>query len=776
MKFRSVLLAVSCLLSAAAGQWVEKTIGLPDSLTGLVAPGTMLYNPGSNILFISGSNGLVLVDGLSNRVIGRTATAGLDGGEACYASQGNKVYWGDDYSNLVYSLDGASGRVLARFSVSYPYGICYNPVVNRVYVTNGYSSSSVTVISAADDSIVRTLNLGGLWALSLCCNPGDNKVYFASYGTAAVGVIDCNVDSVRHFIPVADEPEYLVYSRVGNKLYCCGYSDTLTVIDGHSDSILGRVVRSGPTRLAAYNPVANKLYCADDSGVDIICGYGDTLLARVELGRSVASLIFDSTDNLMWCRFSSTDSLLAIDGEGDTLCGVVAVGGGPQELCYNPTRNRLYTTQTHLAVIDPAARRVEQRVLLSFTPVALCGTRASYKVYCAGLNEATVAVVSALQNRVLALIPVGRNPVALAYDRPLGLVCCASEDSTLSLIYCNADSVDATVRIGQMPELVCVDTVLHRAWCRFNNGVAVVDLQAESLCAVISVPGRETLLADPGHGRVWCAAASDGHVFALDASGDTVIASIPVGGAPSALCLIPGTNLVCCATRYNNAVAVIDGATNRVVSIIPVGDNPQALLYNPRRNRLYCANGGSDDVTAIDCSTLTPVATIAVGASPWALAYDSLGDRVYCANPGSDHVAVINCKRDTMVASIPVGDYPSALAYIQPQRRMYVANRDGSSLTVIRDSARMGVEEGMEGEGGRMNVGPTVVRGILYLGVDSRQHSAYRAELLDISGRIVLTLKPGANDVRALAPGVYFVREAQAQAQAQVVRKLVVAR
>jgi hypothetical protein len=35
----------------------------------------------------------------------------------------------------------------------------------------------------------------------------------------------------------------------------------------------------------------------------------------------------------------------------------------------------------------------------------------------------------------------------------------------------------------------------------------------------------------------------------------------------------------------------------------------------------------------------------------------------------------------------------------------------------------------------------------------------------------VLELKPGANDVRALAPGVYFVREAQAQAQA--VRKIV---
>ena len=33
-----------------------------------------------------------------------------------------------------------------------------------------------------------------------------------------------------------------------------------------------------------------------------------------------------------------------------------------------------------------------------------------------------------------------------------------------------------------------------------------------------------------------------------------------------------------------------------------------------------------------------------------------------------------------------------------------------------------------------------------------------RDSLLDISGRKVLDLRHGANDVRALAPGVYFVR------------------
>ncbi|HTW91083.1 MAG TPA: hypothetical protein VMH22_05185 [bacterium] len=78
----------------------------------------------------------------------------------------------------------------------------------------------------------------------------------------------------------------------------------------------------------------------------------------------------------------------------------------------------------------------------------------------------------------------------------------------------------------------------------------------------------------------------------------------------------------------------------------------------------------------------------------------------------------------------------------------------------------------------------TIVRGVLVLGaVDGRQQTAGRGapsdggrcgQLLNAAGRSVMELHAGANDVRGLAPGVYFVREAQAQAQA--VRKIVLTR
>ncbi len=93
-------------------------------------------------------------------------------------------------------------------------------------------------------------------------------------------------------------------------------------------------------------------------------------------------------------------------------------------------------------------------------------------------------------------------------------------------------------------------------------------------------------------------------------------------------------------------------------------------------------------------------------------------------------------------------------------------------------TANSGVTE--EDEGGGLKVErrmTSVARGVLY--VQPKNYGLHMtACLLDVSGRKVMELRPGENDVRALSPGVYFLREvdAQAQAQAQAFQKVVVAR
>lgn len=74
------------------------------------------------------------------------------------------------------------------------------------------------------------------------------------------------------------------------------------------------------------------------------------------------------------------------------------------------------------------------------------------------------------------------------------------------------------------------------------------------------------------------------------------------------------------------------------------------------------------------------------------------------------------------------------------------------------------------------NARTTVVRGVLLLRANGDERMA-TGELLDVSGRKVMDLGPGGNGVRALAPGVYFVRQASGvKHEALGVTKVVIAR
>jgi hypothetical protein len=79
------------------------------------------------------------------------------------------------------------------------------------------------------------------------------------------------------------------------------------------------------------------------------------------------------------------------------------------------------------------------------------------------------------------------------------------------------------------------------------------------------------------------------------------------------------------------------------------------------------------------------------------------------------------------------------------------------ALKVLSDLGEpYGIEEGTNSQVATTKALPTLVRGILFLPISQ---FATHYSLFDMAGRSVLSLRPGSNDVRGLAPGVYFVRD-----------------
>ena len=92
------------------------------------------------------------------------------------------------------------------------------------------------------------------------------------------------------------------------------------------------------------------------------------------------------------------------------------------------------------------------------------------------------------------------------------------------------------------------------------------------------------------------------------------------------------------------------------------------------------------------------------------------------------------------------------------------------SVFLRRNITPAGLEERYEPQTSRPTPHATLVRGVLLLGDCPRTGTVPKAVLLDASGRSVLELQPGANDVRGLTPGIYFVRS-----EPTLVTKVVVA-
>jgi hypothetical protein len=104
-------------------------------------------------------------------------------------------------------------------------------------------------------------------------------------------------------------------------------------------------------------------------------------------------------------------------------------------------------------------------------------------------------------------------------------------------------------------------------------------------------------------------------------------------------------------------------------------------------------------------------------------------------------------------------------------------------------NAPLGIAEQPERPSIGVQPSATVVRNVLFLPAENGDSPPerlrptqrgtvpiFRDALLDISGREVMDLKPGANDVSKLAPGVYFVRAVSRELSAVSCQKVVVTR
>lgn len=142
----------------------------------------------------------------------------------------------------------------------------------------------------------------------------------------------------------------------------------------------------------------------------------------------------------------------------------------------------------------------------------------------------------------------------------------------------------------------------------------------------------------------------------------SIVASYPVGNAPSAVALDGGGRFVYVANSADNTISgfadfgdglqAINGGTP-----FAAGTTPAAIVGDPFGDFLYVANSGSHDVWAysIDQVTgnLTKIGTpLALGNGPVALNIDYSGKHLYCANSLDGTISVFTINTNGTLKSL----------------------------------------------------------------------------------------------------------------------------
>ena len=402
-----------------------------------------------------------------------------------------------------------------------------------------------------------------------------------------------------------------------------------------------------------------------------------------------------------------------------------------------------------------------------YTAVALCAAPDADKVYCATVGPGPdyagqLVVLDVSTNTVLRTIPVLREPQALAYNPTENRLYCMGEaDSAIFVLDVSTDSVVDTLRFGGgagdllwNPANNRLYSAAYGVWPAQDSVLGVLDCAGGGLLHALVVGNRpKALCRNESGSRVYCGNFGDGRLVVVESGGDTLLRRIETGGRLVDAVYCTSSEGAYFLDTWLDRIVVVDGSGDSMRAVLPTGPGPRQLACNERTGRMYCVNG-SGGFTVVDCHADTIMTPLLPTESGRAVAVDAARNRVYCTTIGPvyDYLSVYDGTTHGYVKSFRAGPDPDLMLWIPRYARMYVVNVGSDTVIVVRDTTPAGVTEETAVPVERPVA--MIVRGVLHV----PGHEP--AVLLDISGREVLDLVPGENDVRHLSPGVYFVRPA----------------
>jgi DNA-binding beta-propeller fold protein YncE len=693
---RHLFLLFSFLLiaPAAKGQTVVQTLPVGTN------PQKVAINPVTGTVYVAnaGSYSISVVNGLTHTV--SLLALGAWPLDLAVNPASNKIYVLTN--GAVKVIDGATDTISATITGSgnNPSGITLDSSLNRVFVANG-SDRSVTVINGANDLIIGTILISGTPSFKgIGVNPDTHYVYVAANGSDTVEVIDGQTAVYKRSIALSLNvgPVGIAVNPVTNKIYVSTDTSVVEVINGETDvaaATFGSAVVTGPhPGSVVVNPVTNKVYSANLTGhsLTVINGAigatpasaGPTLILNATAQPN--SLVVDPSGNKVFINDPENGAIHQLDGATNTITNNFFLLKTTGALALNPLTGRLFIalpSNSQLAVLDSRNNAmVTTATVAGGVPIAVAANRVSGKTYIAntGSNSLTVLVPAAANKDV----PLGGVPVALMLNpvtnRIYALLDGGAAAGSVKVIDGATDAIIATIPVGIGPKALALNSASNNIYVtnQTSNTVTVINAGTNAVLASPALLGSSTLMGlavNSATNRVYILRSSP----LIELKGeDNSQTQIFFGGTASALAINRVSNKIYLATGAS-AITVVDGVT-RAVTTIPTSNTGGIIAVNEASNKIYLASVGSVGHVEIADGTGTgaALASLPLGSFMHAIGINPNSNTIYITD-GANNLHIIDGISDTLRQTLAIAITSAEIAVNPVTGRVYLAHNTGNA-------------------------------------------------------------------------------------------------
>ncbi len=305
-------------------------------------------------------------------------------------------------------------------------------------------------------SLALGLAIAALWSLG-----GTWMTTTTAYAVPDVALLPASPAGgplVIATVPVGRNPAAVGVNPTTNRIYVTNrFSNTVSVIDGASNSVIATVAVGVFPYGIGVNPNTHRVYVANffSNTLMTIDGLSNTVVATTPMGSGPIGVGVNPNTGRIYVANHYKNNVSVIDTISQTVVATVTTEGGPYGVSVNPNTNRVYVTNytsNTVSVIDGVSNTAFVTVAVGAGPIAVGVNPNTDRVYVANYTSHTVSVIDALDNTVVATVSVGLRPGGVGVNPTTNRIYVANAGSnTVSVIDGASNTVSATVSVGTNP-------------------------------------------------------------------------------------------------------------------------------------------------------------------------------------------------------------------------------------------------------------------------------------------------------------------------------------